>query len=252
MAIKGGIKMADWLDEINYYDETMNQKVRVLVYGESGSGKTTFASTFPNVLFIDSDRGGRTLKQKHIPFIPLVRERGVYKKLIQSLIKLKTEPTVGDYKLETLVIDGITSLAEIFLYEIMRFPDKPGRKPKDPLIEKPDWDDYSMLGSRLLMLHVQLADMPFNVVVTGLPMLEKDEVTGGFIGKVNVIGGFRNSIAKHYDEVYFLTMQSNRNETHSIAHLRKFKYYEAKSRDNLDPEVIDPSYDKLFSVSNES
>lgn len=236
----------DWLNKIKYYDETAPQKVRVLVYGESGSGKTTLASTFPNPFFIDSDRGGRTLKGKKIPFVPIERERKAYDKLMEFLIGLKTEPKVGDYEIKTLVIDGITSLAEIFLFEIMKFPGKPGRVPKNPLIEKPDWDDYSMLGSRLLMLHVLLEDLPMNVVVTGLPMLEKDEVTGGFIGKVNVIGGFRNSIAKHYDEVYFLEMVNSRQETHCVAHLRKYKYFVAKSRDNLAPEIQDPTYDKLF------
>ena len=240
----------NWLEKIKYYDETAPKKVRVLAYGEAGSGKTTFASTFPKPFFIDTDRGGRTLKNKKIPYLPLVRDKKIYDGLVSFLLDLKEEKKVGDYEVETLVIDGLTSLAEILLYEIMKFPSKPGRPPKNPLIEKPDWDDYSMLGSRLLMLHVLLEDLPFNVVSTGLPMLEKDEVTGGFIGKVNIIGGFRNSVAKHYDEVYFLEMINSHNEIHSVAHLRRYKYYVAKSRDGLDPEIQDPTYERLF--SNES
>ncbi len=236
----------NWIEEIKYYNEEASKKIRVLVYGECGSGKTTFASTFPAPLFIDTDRGGRVLRTKKIPYLLISRERGGYNHLINFLIQLKSNKGVGDYKVKTLVLDGVTSLAEILLFEIMKYPDKPGRIPKNPLIEKPDWDDYAMLSARLLMLHVMLEDIPFNVVVTGLPMLEKDEVTGGFIGKINVIGGFRNSIAKHYDEMYFLEMQTTRNESHSIAHLRKYRYYVAKSRDGLDSEIKDPTYTKLY------
>ena len=41
-------------------------KLKVLVYGESGTGKTLFAGTFPKPLFFDFDGGMLTLRGKDI------------------------------------------------------------------------------------------------------------------------------------------------------------------------------------------
>jgi len=76
------------------------QPPRILIHGEAGVGKTTFASLFENPVFLPTEDGFGALKVKAFPLLTRFDE------VIQALDALIHEP--HDY--QTLVVDSIDQL----------------------------------------------------------------------------------------------------------------------------------------------
>jgi len=242
------MNLENWAESIGYYNEVAKGKVRLLCYGEAGSGKTTLASTFPRPFLLDSDKGGRTLKEKKIPFLPLKRGDRTFDIVRNVLGKLeKKEPPFDELVVETLVFDSLTSLADMLMIEAMVNP-SPGTKPMNPMTQKPLWDHYALVGNRIQDLMKYAQDLQLNIVATAGVKLERDEVLGSFIGKPNIVGSYRNVVAHDFDEVLYLACeeQGQGKPPAYVAYASKFRYFEAKSRDGLKGRILDPSYIKLY------
>ena len=113
----------DWMDSLGFYDETTTDRVSIAAYGETKSGKTTFAGTFPKPFFIDTDRGGRTLKKLHIPHISIPPYDRTFDLINDILIKLRQkEPPFDKLEVETLVFDSVTALADFLIYDLLLHP----------------------------------------------------------------------------------------------------------------------------------
>ena len=143
--------LENWMERIGYYDQpgASSSKVRALFYGPTGCGKTTLAATFPNPFFIDTDKGGKVLNDQHIPFISLERGEKIYKPIIGILNKIKNnEKPFDEIKVETLVIDSLTALADLILVESMKYPQTSNMRVKDHLTEKPEYDHWNLLLQR--------------------------------------------------------------------------------------------------------
>jgi len=237
-----------WATQIGYYNEQANETVRLLVYGEAGSGKTTFASTFPKPFFLDSDRGGRALKGEKIPFLALRRGDRIFDICYNVLTKLeKKEPPFDALEVETVVFDSLTSLADMLMVESMVYP-SPGNPPQNPDAVKASWDNYSQVQNRLKHLLKYSQDLGLNVVATAGVKLERDEILGSFIGKPNIVGGYRDLVGHDFDELYYLACeeQGQGKPPAYVAYASKFRYFEAKSRDGFKGRILDPSYIKLY------
>lgn len=89
------------------------------IVGEAGTGKSSMASAFPNPIFIRAEDGlGRISKQVDAPdAFPPVSDADV---LFDQLISLATE----EHSYDTLVIDSVSKLDEIFTRSIL---EKDGR-----------------------------------------------------------------------------------------------------------------------------
>lgn len=237
----------DWIQSIGYYDTQDTTKVRALVYGPTGVGKTTFAGTFPKPFFIDSDKGGLTLKSKNIPFVPLVHGDKAYAKVVDILQAIKQQQAPFDkLDVKTIVFDSLTSLMDMFIYEAMKYP-QPGKLSRDPVNTKPEWDDYAAIGSRMKDIMLRCKDLNLHVVALSGEKLEKDELRGTFVGQPNITGSYRNVIGHDFDEVYYMSVEGTGEKLKHYLFTSKFKYYEAKSRMDLQTDKFEsPTFDKLY------
>lgn len=95
--------------EIRKFKPT-DHRVKALVYGTSGTGKTTFGSTAPKVLFASSEDGLLSVAEKGVEYAQIKS----YKDLIDLLAFL----IKGGHGYETIVIDSITEINEIIKEEI--------------------------------------------------------------------------------------------------------------------------------------
>ena len=240
-------RIKDWADEIGFYDDPSAQNIRLLLYGETGSGKTKLASTFPQPFFIDTDKGGKTLKKLKVPNIKLIRENKTYEELMDILHKIKNKEEPFDFKIETIVFDSLTSLAKFLIVDILKYPRIVGRPSKDITKAKVEWDDYTLLSAELEAIMKYIQDIGLNVVGTCGVKLEKDEVTGGYIGLPDILGGFRNSIGYEFDEMYHMEVKKKSGDTvEYITHFQKSGYFVAKSRDGKTGIAKNASYETLF------
>lgn len=87
-----------------------NHRVKALVYGTSGTGKTTFGSTAPKALFASSENGLLSVADKGVDYAQI----NSFKDLTDLLAFLMK----GGHGYETIVIDSITEINEIIKEEI--------------------------------------------------------------------------------------------------------------------------------------
>lgn len=87
--------------------------VKMLVYGESGAGKTRFASTWPNVIFADIDKGMSSVTEK-VDRVPVddAGDSSAWDKLNAMYQFLKA----GEHSYQTVVIDTLNEMQRIAMH----------------------------------------------------------------------------------------------------------------------------------------
>jgi len=237
-----------WLEDLGYYDDIKNQKMRVLIYGPMGAGKTTFASTFAEPLFIDTDKGGMSLRGKHAKFIPCYESKGIVRRVFEILkaAESKTGPFAPDGDLagvQTLVLDSVSVLSNAMLCDYII------GLGKDPMQTKPSFDEYGKLLNTQIELgktFKRLSTM-YNIVVTALVDVNKDEMTGAMYGGPLLVGQYRQLIGADFDEVYFAATEGTKDSVKHVLYTAKTGIYDAKSRMGLAYRVENPDASKMYS-----
>jgi hypothetical protein len=224
---------------------------RCLAMGEFGSGKTYFANTFPKPFFIDTDYGMTTTKQemtgKTAPGIRLFPGDPVYQTILSFLNDAKSNRSPID-QYETIVLDGLTSLSKLLLYEIQ------GGQQDPKTGNKAQYDDYGALKIRLASLINAIQSVPFHVVITALTSIERDEVTGSFVGQINTVGSFNKDVGSMVDECYlFEKRRARSNEPGDVvyeAHTEFHPRFAVKSRlqqaAKIPPKIVNPTFASLY------
>lgn len=122
-----------------------DHKIKALIYGASGSGKTTFASTAPKPIFASAENGLLSIADKEVPYV----EIKTIKDLSDLLTHLKTQP--HDFK--TVVIDSITEINDVIKEEI--------EKKKGGQMTLPDW---GVLSKKINKIIRAFRDLPMHVI----------------------------------------------------------------------------------------
>lgn len=238
--------LKEWTEEIGWTDKEANEHIRLLVYGETGVGKTRLAGTFPDPFFLDADRGLRTLKGSHFPFVPLIPGERTFRKTMDVLRSIRDKNAPFDkLSVKTIVLDSLTELAQMLLIESMKYPSGKGTS-RDITLEKPQWDDYSRIGARLDAIMMLCKDLGLHVVATAGAKLDKDEVTGDFVGEPAIVGGYRRVVGHKFDEFFYMEPKKVKGDEIYYAYTKRYKYYAAKSRDDRPGVIENPTFQTLF------
>ncbi len=259
-----------WGKVIQHYGAEENPRgLLELIYGEFGSGKTSYAASAKDCLFIDVDRGDNIATRAAEHPYKTFEIDGLYenvKLFMRDMLDRKDvfDPEGGPYAgVKTLVIDSWTKLNEGLLVEIA------GRDILEQ--SRPDWDAYMRLKNRQVFLMGLLKEIAYkrgiNIIVTALPVLEGDEaekmkrdekkasIKSGFSqvrGMPNLVGGYKKIIGAEFDEVHFL-------ETYQAASgvVRRMwtvphNDYLAKSRLGLPSSIENPTFPKMLELAAEA
>ncbi len=163
------------MQTIDKYPE-QNDKLRLLLQGSPGTGKTQLACQFPGAYVIDVDvnLGGplRYMKQHGLK-LPvgydvldrneagaLVPMKDRYTRLNTLLIAAQANPVI-----ETIIIDSATTFADVLIAEVLRMQGK-------EKMTKQEWGFFGNAGRHLLNV---LTSMRKHIVFIGHEKINKNE-----------------------------------------------------------------------------
>lgn len=237
--------LKEWANKIVTTDDS-DERIRALVYGRAGSGKTTFASTFPKPFFIDADKGLRTLRGSMPAHIAVNRGERVFDVVMQIMQAIrKGEEPFDKLEVKTIVIDSLSALGDMLMYEAMAFP-KTNRARKDPNAEKADFDHWGEVLNRQQHIVKYARDCGLHVVATAGVKLERDELRGTFVGHPDIPGQYRTKVSHEFDEVLFFEVEQKGAKIVRKCHSTPYLYYEGKSRSGLPPVIEAPIFTSLY------
>ncbi len=183
------------------------QKIKAIIYGLSGNGKTTLAKTLTEYspLILSLEGGLLSLAGTNINVIDmtlddegkLVPVVSRHERIKEAYKFLLTDEAKSKYK--TIFIDSLTEIAQaIHAMVLSEFPDR-----KDAL---PMWGAYN---TRMRELIRAFRDIPgYHVVFTCLSRIEKDETTGKKNAAFDCQGGIADRLPGFMDLVMYLKIDS--------------------------------------------
>lgn len=143
----------------------------VLVYGETGVGKTVFASSAPRpILWLESEGGTNSIADPTGIDIARVTSLETYREAVRYL---RNNPDTY----QTVVLDSFTETQAQILKEIMR-----AAVQADPSGERDEFSPLFQEYQRLTGVTREIArafrDVPMHTVITALERTDKDDMTG--------------------------------------------------------------------------
>jgi hypothetical protein len=154
--------------EISSVNQTKNW-VKLLVYGDPGAGKTTFAASgcdhpdLKETLFLNIEGGTLSIRGKNVDTTSQLRSLSEVEEVFWSVANRKP----GFEKYKTLIVDSGSELQTLNLEEIVvtRVNKNTGKARE---ITDLDIKDYSNSTLTLKKLFRQFRDLPCHVIITAL------------------------------------------------------------------------------------
>ena len=190
-----------------------DDNLKVLVYGNSGSGKTCYAAGFPTpILYLDFDGKVDSAANYYAKDARLeeIEVRDLSKKMssdpIEELIaiidkELIPQEKAGAMKYKTIVLDSLTTFSSLCLSHIMRT--NPGvKRTVSKQGAQACLQDYGILKREFEKLIPGLLSLPCNIVMLGHIDTAKDELTGELVRGPLMDGSFAKQLSIYFKEVY--------------------------------------------------
>lgn len=236
--------------------------IKVLIYGLSGSGKTSTALGFPGPMYVADFDGkissGANYWEAKDPkklegieydnFQPTATNGGVrvYRKFEAKLDELEKLAGSGKFPYKTFVLDSLTSFGDMLLQSIMA--DNPSVKRFDP--KTPVMQDWMMLASNFKPMVYRLLALPCNVVVIGHLAAEKD-AEGSLVGyRPALPGKLPELLPILFSEVYRSYVEVVDGKTVHIAQTRPSSLYVARTQISDMPAKIPLSFEAMDKYIN--
>jgi hypothetical protein len=241
--------------------KTLDPWLHVFFYGDTGSGKTHNASTFPKPLFIvpQNEQSQTTLMGRDFDYIEVTGPHGGFNEstgqggmfaeptangqgpdgIIDKLEKLYRK-NPNEFPWETLVFESTTHYAEL----VQEYISKGGTKAIDQL----GWGKYTQ---HFRSLHTRLRAIQVHVVFTALAEVKVLEKSKTEVGAPMLSGKSKNLLPSACDIIGFCKripgyMDKERTIPRHRVFFRPEAPYYARTRFKAMPEYVDQfSFDKI-------
>lgn len=146
-------------------------KVKALIYGDSGSGKTHCASTAPKPCFLLTEANGLPTIRAANPDAVVVQANDM--ETVRAFFKAAMDGTLAkETGCETIVLDSLTELQRMLRDEIV------ASRKGTVGGEQFSLQDWGTLTDRMRKMVRTVRDLPFHIVCIALAASENDETTG--------------------------------------------------------------------------
>jgi len=225
-----------------YDSDPRSQSYNALIYGGTGSGKTSLLRTCRLPLHLDSfDPGGSKVLQGEA----ILNDKKYPDEMARGNIMVDARyesedpdnPTMAEAwdkefhrrkkmgyfdLLGTYAIDSITTWSQTILYSVMK---KAGRKGGQPF--QNDWLPQMTIIENAVR---QIISLPCDVVFIGHDDSDKDEATGRMFISLMITGKLKRRVPLMFDEVYYaMTKETSKGVEYQLL-TKKTGMYQARSR----------------------
>ena len=209
-----------------------NIKLNVLIYGKSGTGKTTFACCFPKAYVFDFDKGMLGQRGRDV-------EYDTYTSYADFEVRFRQLEAKCPY--DTIIIDSVTTLEKYCLARALAANRR----------AMPTMNEWNILIAELSDLFTRATKMAKNLVVIAHEEMIQDELTGEIQIRPSIVGKkLPVQLPLFFDEVYRAQVSRSKEGVplYSILTAADLKF-SAKSRINCLPTVMDWSQEgKMMNV----
>lgn len=185
-------EMGIYVEKTSDIDPNFN----MLLYAESGNGKTFLCSTLPEpVLIIDCEKGSLSIRDQDLDIVK-VKSRVQLQAIIKTLRSgLLTSKKFKGKPFKTIVVDSGTELQQMIMDEITGVDGV-----EESLVTLQHW---GQIGTSMSKLIRNLRDIDVNVAVTALDK-KVEKRKDYFQLYPSVKGGFINDFPGYFDFVFYL------------------------------------------------
>lgn len=193
--------------------------VKVLLYANSGFGKTTQLGTLEGkTLILSAESGLLVLKDKDIDVIDIAS--------IQTLGEVYVALASGELVYDNVGIDSLTEIGEMIVSELLE--DEYYSDPSNAFVL---WKEYS---KRMMNICKKFRDLKgVNVVLTSLSEPVDSNGTMKYLPQIPA-KKVQTKLVSLFDEVYYGTMDKDGKR---IVHTRSSNIFDAKSRANIADKI---------------
>lgn len=218
-------------------------KIKALLYGKSGTGKTYTATTLKpeTTLILSAESGLLPLAGKAFT----VWEMESYDDMLEAYKRLLATELQKQFKV--VFIDSLTEINELAKEKIVKV-DRPGLgkdlgKVYDDLMTM---QDYQLLQTRMTRMIRAYRDLPYHVIFTCLEDNVKDERTGEITVVPSINGKLSTNVAGYFDEVFRLVTKDADNKIDRFFITGKMERAIGKDRSGALELREEPSWTVVF------
>lgn len=226
--------------------------MNILIYGDSGIGKTTLAGSADEVsdlhpcLILDFEGGTESLVRR-FPNVDQVRVTSW-----KEMQAVYDELHRGQHGYKTVILDSLTEIQKFNMYQIMTdlVADKTDRD-----LDVPSMREWGKNLEQMRRFVRAFRDLPMNAIFTALKKDDKNDRTGMVTTKPSLSGKLADEVAAFLDVVVYYYMKQvvvdGEKQDKRLLLTTKTETIIAKDRTGQLPAVIeDPSMQKLFDFVN--
>lgn len=235
-------------------DLNPSEQLKLCIYGNSGTGKTCFAASFPTPLwFCDFDgkvgsaaNFWRTKDPKRLEHIAYENFSGyqaqggirVIQKFEGMLRELETK-----CPFKTIVLDSLTTFTDALMQHVIQ--ENPGTKRFSK--DTPVLQDYGLLNQHFKTIMRRLLALPTNLVVVGHIKITEDQITGETMHRPALSGQLPELLPVLFQEVYRSFVETKDGKTTYLAQTRGNQRFITRTEIPSMPPVIPLDYDAIIS-----
>ena len=224
---------------------TDNMKLKILMYGGSGTGKTTFAGTFPKPYFFDFDGGVLSLRDHDIEYETYsdksVLRPEAFSKFEAKIEEFKSQLAAGTLPYQTVVLDSITTMQESCLRQIQYANRTVGKQTT--------LQEWGILVGKMEDVLYTFTSLNVHIVTVAHEQIVQNELTSEVMILPLIVGKkLPDRLALWFDEVYHSRVgRGERGRPVYQVMTVADRMYKAKSRLNCF-DVIESgfNYDKMM------
>jgi hypothetical protein len=223
--------------------------IKTFIVGDSGTGKSIFASTFPTPIFLfNFDKSILSYKGLDVDYEDYTQDAQGWVKFEKDFRELKKQVKENTFKYKSIVIDSTTSWTDLAMERAMQLD------PKRSATNGPLWNvHYAMVKNLMEGFIRQLLEFPCNIVVIGHLTKHLDSETGAVIGiEPMLTGQLSVKVPSYFDEVYYSITKTIGGKTEFKLLTLAKGFLKARSRlsgiKQILPQEVNNNYTELMTM----